>query len=112
MRGPIADILNFLAELLEQGFQYHSLNAYRSAISSVHKKINGIEVGKHPLVFASYSTVVLYSRDRYEIIGLLKISRSIKQPCSSVCFKKALEMHQKCLNNAVSLLNKAKNLVF
>ena len=37
-----------------------------------------------------YSTVVLYSRDRYKIIGLLEISHSIKQPCSSVCLKKAL----------------------
>ena len=36
---------------------------------------------------SSYSTVGLYSRDRYEIIGLLKISHSIKQPCSSVCLK-------------------------
>ena len=44
----------------------------------------------------SYNTVVLYSRDRYEIIELLKISHSIKQPCSSVCLKKAPEMHQKC----------------
>ena len=45
---------------------------------------------------ASYNTVVLYSRDRYEIIGLLKISHSIKQPCSSVWLKKVLQMHQKC----------------
>ena len=50
IRGPVADILNFLAELFEQGFQYRSLNAYRSAISSVHEKIDGIEVGKHPMV--------------------------------------------------------------
>ena len=50
IRGPVADILNFLAELFEQGFQYRSLNAYRSAISSVHEKIDGIEVGKHPIV--------------------------------------------------------------
>ena len=50
IRGPAADILNFLAELFEQGFQYHLLNAYRYAISSVHEKIDGIEVGKHPLV--------------------------------------------------------------
>ena len=28
---------------------------------------------------------------------LFKISHSTKQPCSSVCLKKALEMHQKCL---------------
>ena len=53
--------------------------------------------------------VVLYSRGRYEIIGLLKISHSIKQPCNSVSLKKALEMHQKCLNNAIPLLTKAEN---
>ena len=56
--------------------------------------------------------VVLYSRDQYKIIGLLKISHSIKQPCSNVCLKKALEMHQKCLNNAVSLLSKTENQIF
>ena len=45
----------------------------------------------------SFSMVVLYSRDRYEIIELLKISIShyIKQPCSSVHLKKALEMMYK-----------------
>ena len=47
-------------------------------------------------IYISYNTVVLCSRDQYEIIGLLKISHSIKQPCSSACLKKAPEMHQKC----------------
>ena len=50
VRRPIADILNFLAELFEQGYQYRSLNSYRSAISSVHEKVDGFEVDKHPLV--------------------------------------------------------------
>ena len=36
-------------------------------------------------MYISYSTVVLYSRDQYEIIGLRKILHSIKQPCSSIC---------------------------
>ena len=54
--------------------------------------------------------IIQYSRGRYEIIGLLKISYSIKQqPCNSVCLKKALEMHQKCLSNVVPLLNKTEN---
>ena len=35
-KGPIVDVVNFLAELFQQGYQYRSLNAYRSAISSVH----------------------------------------------------------------------------
>ena len=38
----------------------------------------------------SYSTVV-YSRDRYKIIGLRKSSHSIKPPYSSICLK-----HQSC----------------
>jgi hypothetical protein len=33
----INEVVNFLAELFQQGYQYRSLNAYRSAISSVMK---------------------------------------------------------------------------
>ena len=52
---------------------------------------------------SSYNTVVLYSRDRYEIIGLLKLSHSIKQPCSSVCLKidKELVEYEQASGNAV-----------
>ena len=49
IRGPVADIANFLAELFEEGYQYRSMNAYRSVISSVHEKVDREEVGKHPL---------------------------------------------------------------
>ena len=49
IRGPVADIANFLAELFEEGYQYRSRNAYRSAISSVYEKVDGEKVGKHPL---------------------------------------------------------------
>ena len=58
-----------------------------------------IKNGPDPADAAAYIIIIIQysSRDRYEIIGLLKISYSIKQPCSSVCLKKALEMHQKCL---------------
>ena len=31
-------------------YQYRSLNAYRSAISSIHDKVDGVSVGQHPLV--------------------------------------------------------------
>lgn len=48
--GPIGDVVNFLANLFSEGYQYRSLNAYRSAISSVHEKVDGYEVGQHPLV--------------------------------------------------------------
>ena len=49
--GPISKVVNFLAHLFKEGYQYRSLNAYRSAISSVHEKTDGYEVGQHPLVF-------------------------------------------------------------
>ena len=52
--------------------------------------------------YVSYSTVVLYSRDRYEIIGLSKISYSIKQPCGSICLKR--------VSNASKLLKQRSTL--
>ena len=48
--GPISEVVNFLAHMFKEGYQYRSLNAYRSAISSVHEKVDGYEVGQHPLV--------------------------------------------------------------
>ena len=47
---PIADIVIFLADLFSQGYQYHSLNCYRSAILSVHEAVDGLSVGVHPAV--------------------------------------------------------------
>ena len=48
--GPITEVLNFLANLYKEGYQYSSINSYRSAISSVHEKIDGYNTGQHPLV--------------------------------------------------------------
>lgn len=44
-------MVNFLAYLYDgKGYQYCSLNAYRSATSSVHTKVDGFHVWEHPLV--------------------------------------------------------------
>ena len=48
--GPVEDVVNFLAELHSKGYQYRSLNAYRSAISSIHQQVDGQNIGQHPLV--------------------------------------------------------------
>ena len=48
--GSVADVVNFLAELFSQGYQYQSLNCCRSAISSVHEKVDGNSIGVHPAV--------------------------------------------------------------
>lgn len=42
-------MVNFLAHLFKE-YQHRSLNAYQSAISSVHEKSDRYEVGQHPLV--------------------------------------------------------------
>ena len=45
--GPITDVINFLADLASQGYQYQSLNCYHSAISSVHEAVDGVSEGTH-----------------------------------------------------------------
>lgn len=39
-----------MAELFNKGYQYQSLNSYRSAISSTHERIDGFSVGQHPAI--------------------------------------------------------------
>ena len=47
---PISNILQFLAEQFDTGLQFCSVNALRSAISTMHTSIDGMTVGRHPLV--------------------------------------------------------------
>ena len=48
--GPVSEVANFLASLYQKGYQYNSINVYRSAISSVHEKVDGISIGQHPII--------------------------------------------------------------
>ena len=50
MSSPIRAILDFLAEQYHQGKQYKTINSYRSAISMTHLPIDGVVIGKHPLI--------------------------------------------------------------
>ena len=50
LKGPISDIVNFLADLFAKGYQYQSLNSYRSAIASAHKRVDGMSIGEHPAI--------------------------------------------------------------
>ena len=43
------EMVNLIVKLFQPGYQYHSLNAYRSAMSSIYEKVDGYE-GQHPLV--------------------------------------------------------------
>ena len=44
--GPVSEV----AYLYGEGYQYNSVNAYRSAISSVHDKVDEVDVGQHPII--------------------------------------------------------------
>lgn len=48
--GPITNVVNFLASLHRERYQYNSINSYQSAISSAHEKVDEFSVGRHPLV--------------------------------------------------------------
>ena len=45
----VSDVVNFLAHLYGEGHQYRSLNVYRSAISSMHTKVDPwLQCGRAP----------------------------------------------------------------
>lgn len=46
----IADILDFLSQLVEQGLSYSAINTARSALSAIGLVIDGFTVGSHPLI--------------------------------------------------------------
>ena len=47
---PLEHILNYLGSLYEKWREYNTINGHKSAISSLHKPIEGIPVGQHPSV--------------------------------------------------------------
>ena len=49
-RYPINCILDFLVCLYGEGYEYRSINCYRSAISGFHEKIEDLPVVQHPEV--------------------------------------------------------------
>ena len=44
----LKDILHFLTDMFEKGHEYRTISVLRSALSSVHEKIDGFRVGSHP----------------------------------------------------------------
>ncbi|XP_038059669.1 uncharacterized protein LOC119730724 isoform X1 [Patiria miniata] len=47
---PVADFLEFLQQLFDEGLSYRTINGYRSAISSAHCLIDNLPMGQHRLV--------------------------------------------------------------
>ena len=48
--ASIGQILDFLTSQFAEGKQFRTLNSYRSAISMTHPPIDGVVIGKHPLI--------------------------------------------------------------
>ena len=48
--APLKDIIQFLTDQFHAGKQYSTINTYRSTISSAHPPIDGVLIGKHPIV--------------------------------------------------------------
>ena len=46
----MSEVANFLAVLYHEGYQYSSVNAYRSAISSVLEKVDGVPIDEHTFI--------------------------------------------------------------
>ena len=48
--APMETIANFLSSLFQNGYEYRSINSYRSAISAFHSEIKGQKVGQLQLI--------------------------------------------------------------
>ncbi|KAI8516362.1 hypothetical protein Bbelb_049430 [Branchiostoma belcheri] len=48
--APLNKVLDFLISLYDKGFQYRTINVYRSAISTTHLPLEGQPLGSHPLM--------------------------------------------------------------
>ena len=57
-RCNVKKILDYLAYLSENGFQYRTIGCHRSAISAFHEHIDRKPVGQHPQVCALMSGVI------------------------------------------------------
>ena len=50
VQATVGQIANFITSRLELGLEYTTLNSYRSAISAYHPEVDGVKVGKHPMI--------------------------------------------------------------
>ena len=50
LSAPLTNILLYLTEYFNTGEAYRSVNVAHSVISTSHGKLNGLPVGKNPLV--------------------------------------------------------------
>ena len=67
--GPVSDVANFLAPIHQEKYQYNSLNANRSAISSVHEIMDGALIGQHPILLDSWKEHIMHAHQSLTTLG-------------------------------------------
>jgi site-specific recombinase XerD len=50
IHAPVEIVVEFLKDMLEQGYSYNTINGFRSAISAYHRKVENVPIGQHELV--------------------------------------------------------------
>jgi hypothetical protein len=50
----VEHVADFLAELYTKGYEYRTMNSYRSAIRAFHVEIGGNKIGKLELIWSTY----------------------------------------------------------
>lgn len=48
--APVVHVVEFCSDMLKAGYEYSTINGFRSAISALHEPVDGHPIGQHPLV--------------------------------------------------------------
>ena len=57
VRGSINQVIEFLSDAFDEGLEFSTIAGYRSAISAYHDPIDGVVVGKYPLISSLMSGI-------------------------------------------------------
>ena len=90
--ATIGEVIEFLSIQFDQGKQYSTLNSYRSSISATHMPIEGVPVGKHPLISRLMKGVFHLRPPKPRYKGRWNVSRVLqhiesKGDSTSLCMK-------------------------
>ena len=76
-----ANVTSFLVWAFDEGFEYRTINTYRSALSGVLPPIEGFSVGQHPLVVRLLKGILNVYASLPELVGCFSCFRLL--PCAA-----------------------------
>jgi len=50
VQAPVVPLVEFFKDMLKEGYEYNTINGFRSAVSALHEPIDGLPVGQHHLI--------------------------------------------------------------